>query len=70
MAYAKQTGKSAAHKTNEHQLGHECGSYSMPLKLHDSLNQVLKIIAKPLKNLPRNDQGLPGQVGTDNQCNA
>ena len=51
-------------QNNQHQLEHKHGS-SHAINSHVSLSQVLKIIAKLHKNLPQNNQRLPGPVGAD-----
>jgi hypothetical protein len=50
------------HKHKEHGSQHAVIS-------HNSLSQVLKIMALQLKHLPWNYQRLPGPIGADNQCN-
>ncbi len=76
MAYAKQTENSAAPKKMSNSLDTNMVHRACRRNSHDSLSQVLKIIAKwqtKLKiklDLPRSNQRLPGPVGTDKQCNA
>ena len=57
-------GEICCTQNNQHQLEHKHGSLHA-IDLHVSLSQVLKIIAKLLKNLARNNQRLPGLPRAD-----